>query len=96
MGRVGLELTASCQDAYEARKLAGLLHGSGKAYVARILNVVGGEVVMGASDASAHSVMMLDAGQAESLAAFLQSVLDGEHSVGYAEVAGARVRIAKS
>ena len=96
MGRVGLELSADCQDAYEARKLAGLVHGSGKAYVVRILNVVGGEVVMGASDASAHSVMMRDSGQAESLAGFLQSVLDGEHRIGGAKVSGARVLISKS
>lgn len=92
-----MDVTAVCQDAYEARKLAGLVYGAGrKTYVERILNVVGSEVVVGASDASAHSVMMEDGSQAESLAGFLQSVLDGEHSVTGAETAGRRVSISKS
>ncbi len=87
----------ACQDRYEAQKLAGLVYGAGqKTYVERILNVVGSEVVMGASDMSAHSVMMLDHDEAESIAGFLQSVLDGEHAVEGAEISGARVRISKS
>lgn len=92
-----MKTVAACQDKYEAQKLAGLVYGAGqKTYVERVLNVVGSEVVMGASDMSAHSVTMLDRDEAESLAAFLQSVLDGEHSVDGAEVSGARVRISKS
>lgn len=92
-----MSLIVACQDRYEAQKLAGLVYGAGqKTYVERILNVVGSEIVMGASDMSAHSVMMLDHDEAESLAGFMQSVLDGEHSVDGAEISGARVRISKS
>lgn len=92
-----MDLTAVCEDDYEARKLAGLVYGTDcKTYVNRILNVVGNEVVMGATDASAHSVMMRDGEQAESLAGFLQSVLDGEHSVTGAEASGRRVAVSKS
>lgn len=97
MGAGALKATAECQDGYEAQKLAGLVYGAGqKTYVERILNVVGSEVVMGATDMSAHSVTMRDGREAESLAGFLQSVIDGEHRVDEAKVSGARVVISKS
>lgn len=98
----GIEARVVCRDAYEALKLASLAYPSdgrareGGAFATEVVSAYGDEIVLSLRDGSAHSVMLADAGQAEALADFMQSVSDGEHAIAGARAAGASVLLAKS
>ena len=91
-----------CRDAYEALKLATLAcprdkrAREGGAFADEVVSAYGEEIVLSLRDGSAHSVVLSDAGQAEALADFMQSVADGEHAIAMAEASAGSVRLAKS
>ena len=68
-----------CADKYEALKLASmaLVHRSSRTYIDAVLDIIGNEVIVSLRDKSAHCIVMYDAREAESLAGYLQSVLEG-------------------
>ena len=99
-GAVGI--VVRCRDAYEALKLASLAcprdrrAREGGALADEVVSAYGEEIVLSLRDGSAHSVVLSDAGQAEALADFMQSVADGEHAIALAEASAGSVRLAKS
>ena len=95
--------TVRCRDAYEALKLASLAcprdksAREGGAFATEVVSAYGEEIVLSLRDGSAHSIVLSDAGQAEALADFMQSVADGEHGIASAEAVGdGSVSMAKS
>ncbi len=88
----------SCEDAYEARKLAGLIYASesGETNIESVLNTVGNELVIALKDKSAHSILLEDASGAEAFADFVQSVTDGEHGIVRAVAEGRHVDVEKA
>ncbi len=86
-----MRIRVSCEDGYEAQKLAGLIYRDRgrETCITKILNIVGGEVVIAVRDGSAHSIMFKDGGNADRFADFVQSVLEHRHRiVGTAASAG--------
>ena len=78
-----MKIRVSCQDKYEAQKLASLvfLKESNETFITEILNIVENELVVSLKDKSAHSIMLKDASQVEVFADFLQSVFEKEHKI---------------
>ena len=97
-----VRIAVRCRDAYEALKLASLAcprdgrARRGGAFAAEVVSAYGEEIVLSLRDGSAHSVVLGDAGQADALADFMQSVADGEHAIAAAEAAGESVALAKA
>ena len=87
-----------CADKYEALKLASmvLVRKSRQTYIISVLDIIGNEVVVSLQDKSAHSIVMHDAIQAEALAAYLQSVLEGADRVEAADAIRDTVVIEKA
>lgn len=87
-----------CADKYEALKLASmaLVHRSSRTYIDAVLDIIGNEVIVSLRDKSAHCIVMYDAREAESLAGYLQSVLEGADRVDAAEAELDTVSMAKS
>ncbi len=78
-----MKISITCDDKYEAQKLASLIFiKNGKeTYITGILNVVKNELVISLKDKSAHSILLKDEENVESFADFVQSVLDNEHTL---------------
>lgn len=78
-----MKVYITCEDVYEAQKLAGLIFVAEKkaTYIKEILNVIGNEMVILVKDESAHSVVLKDDTQVEKFADFIQSVLEGRHQI---------------
>ena len=76
-------ITVRCADKYEALKLASmaLVRKSRQTFIASILDIIGNEVVVSLQDKSAHCIVMYSNAEAEALAAYMQSILDGIHRV---------------
>lgn len=96
-GLTTTSIRVGCADKYEALKLASmaLVHKSRQTYIAAVLDIIGNEVVVSLKDKSAHSIVMRSDVEAERLAAYLQSVLEGAHRVGVAEATGDTVYMEK-
>lgn len=78
-----MKIKISCEDKYEAQKLASLIFikDSNETFVTRILNIVENEVVIELKDKSAHSVLLKDNVQVEKFADFIQSVVEKNQKI---------------
>ena len=77
------KITISCQDKYEAQKLASLIFvkESKETYISEILNVIENEIVVSVKDKSAHSVILRDSNQVINFVDFIQSVTEKKHKI---------------
>ena len=87
----------TCQDKYEAQKLASLIFiKDGKeTFISEILNIVDNEIVVMLKDKSAHSVLLKDNSEVEAFADFIQSVIEKKHKIVDAVTSGDEVEIIK-
>ena len=78
-----MKISISCDDKYEAQKLASLIFikDAKETYITEILNVVKNELVIALKDKSAHSILLKDEANVEKFADFIQSVVDKEHKL---------------
>lgn len=78
-----MKVKISCEDKYEAQKMASLLFvkDSNETFITSILNVVKNELVVSLKDKSAHSILLKDEANVEIFADFIQSVIDKEHKI---------------
>ena len=92
-----MKITISCQDNYEAQKLASLIFiKEGKeTYIKEILNVVDNELVVSLKDKSAHSILLENNEQVEFFADFVQSVLESTHKILDTKIIEDKVEILK-
>jgi len=92
-----MKINVSCEDKYEAQKLASLIFiKEGKeTYITSILNIIKNELVISLKDKSAHSVLFRDEGQVEKFADFIQSVLEKEHKLESTKITEQDVEIIK-
>ena len=92
-----MKISITCDDKYEAQKLASLIFiKDGKeTYITGILNVVKNELVISLKDKSAHSILLKDEESVESFADFIQSVMDKEHMLISTEIFENVVEIVK-
>ena len=92
-----MKVNITCDDKYEAQKLASLIFiKDGKeTYITSILNVVKNEVVISLKDKSAHSIMLKDNSNVEKFADFIQSVVDKEHKLVSTKILENEVEIVK-
>jgi len=76
-------ITVSCQDKYEAQKLASLIYiKEGKeTFILEILDVIDNELVLSLKDKSAHSVLLKDSTQVEIFSDFIQSVIEKKEKI---------------
>ena len=93
-----MKIRVSCEDKYEAQKLASLLYlkESNETFITEILNIVENELVVALKDKSAHSVMLKDTKNVEAFADFLQSVIEKEHRITDTATFDSDVEIIKS
>lgn len=77
------KIIISCQDKYEAQKLASLIFiKEGKeTFIVEILNVIDNEVIISLKDKSAHSVLLQDSSQADIFTDFIQSVIEKKEKI---------------
>ncbi len=77
------KITISCQDKYEAQKLASLIFidKTKETYVTKILNVIENEIVLLVEDKSAHSIVLKDNDQSLLFTDFIQSVIEKKHKI---------------
>jgi len=87
----------TCLDKYEAQKLASMIYiKDGKeTFITKILNIVENEIVVLLKDKSAHSILLKDNSQVESLADFIQSVIEKDHKIIETTIIGNEVEIIK-
>ena len=92
-----MKVKFSCDDKYEAKKLASLIFiKEGKeTYITGILNVVKNELVISLKDKSAHSILLKHEEDVEKFADFIQSVIDKEHTLTSTEIIENVVEIVK-
>lgn len=78
-----MKITISCEDKYEAQKLASLIFikDAKETFITSILNIVENELVVSLRDKSAHSILLKDSTHVENFADFIQSVIDKEHKI---------------
>ena len=86
-----------CADKYEAQKVSSmvLVKKSPQTYISAILDIIDNEMVVSLQDKSAHSLVLYDGQEAEALAGYLQSVLDGVHRITSAETLDDTVQMTK-
>ena len=92
-----MNITITCEDKYEAQKLASLIFikDGNETFITRILNVIKNELVVSLKDKSAHSILLEDESNVEKFADFAQSVIDKEHKIISTKVVGNQVEIVK-
>ena len=92
-----MKIRVSCDDKYEAQKLASLLFikDANEIFITAILNIVGNELVVALKDKSAHSIILKDEINVELFADFIQSVIDKEHKIVSTVIFGQDVEIVK-
>ena len=73
----------TCQDKYEAQKLASLIFvkKGNETFITEILNVFDNEVVFSIKDKSAHSILLKDEKEVEIFTDFIQSVVEKEQKI---------------
>ena len=78
-----MKINISCDDKYEAQKLASLIFikDAKETFITGILNIVKNELVISLKDKSAHSILLKDEPNVEKFADFIQSVVDKEHKL---------------
>jgi hypothetical protein len=85
----------SCDDRYEAEKLAGLIsvQKDGTVYVAGISAVVGNEVVVKLKDKSSHAVVMKDRENVKKLEELIRDVAAGKKTIVSSDFSGSTAEI---
>lgn len=89
------DIRLRCADRYEAQKLASMILVKRQTYLESIVNVIDNELIITLHDHSAHSIVMYDKKQAETLAAYLQSVLDQIHRIVQAQATDDIISLSK-
>ena len=92
-----MNITITCEDKYEAQKLASLIFikDGNETFITGIQNVVKNELVISLKDKSAHSILLEDEANVEKFADFAQSVIDKEHKIISTKILGNQVEIVK-
>jgi len=92
-----MKIIISCEDKYEAQKLASLIFikEAKETYITSILNIVKNELVISLKDKSAHSILLENEVNVEKFADFIQSVIDKEHTLVSTKIHENKVEIAK-
>jgi len=77
------KIIISCQDKYEAQKLASLIYiKEGKeTFILEILDVIDNEIILSLKDKSAHSVLLQDSIQVEIFTDFIQSIIEKKEKI---------------
>ena len=78
-----IKIKITCQDKYEAQKLASLIYvkEGNETFITEILDVFDNEIVFSIKDKSAHSMLLKDEKQVEIFTDFIQSVVEKEHKI---------------
>ena len=78
-----IKIKITCQDKYEAQKLASLIYvkEGNETFITEILNVFDNEVVFSIKDKSAHSILLKDEKEVEIFTDFIQSVVEKEQKI---------------
>ncbi|MBA4447875.1 MAG: hypothetical protein H2B07_03155 [Nitrosopumilaceae archaeon] len=92
-----MNITVTCEDKYEAQKLASLIFikDGNETFITGILNIVKNELVISLKDKSAHSILLEDESNVEKFADFAQSVIDKEHKIISTKILGNQVEVVK-
>ncbi|MBI1663558.1 MAG: hypothetical protein IS860_08740 [Nitrosopumilus sp.] len=92
-----MNITITCNDKYEAQKLASLIFikDGNETFITGILNVVENELVISLKDKSAHSILLENEASVEKFADFIQSVIDKEHKIVSTKILENQVEIVK-
>ena len=92
-----MKITITCEDKYEAQKLASLIYikDGNETFITGILNVIKNELVISLKDKSAHSILLEEESDVEKFADFAQSVIDKEHKIISTKILGNQVEIDK-
>ena len=92
-----MNITVTCEDKYEAQKLASLIFikDGNETFITGILNIVKNELVISLKDKSAHSILLEDESNVERFADFAQSVIDKEHKIISTKILGNQVEVVK-
>ncbi|MCE2506255.1 MAG: hypothetical protein J4F36_07280 [Nitrosopumilaceae archaeon] len=92
-----MNITITCDDKYEAQKLASLIFikDGNETFITGILNVVENELVISLKDKSAHSILLENKASVEKFADFIQSVIDKEHKIVSTKILENQVEIVK-
>jgi len=92
-----MKVIVSCEDKYEAQKLASLIFikDGNETYITSILNVVKNELVISLKDKSAHSILLKDEENVVKFADFFQSIQDKEHKISSTKILDTQVEITK-
>ena len=92
-----MKINISCDDKYEAQKLASLIFikDAKETFITGILNIVKNELVISLKDKSAHSILLKDEPNVEKFADFIQSVVDKEHKLISTKIIDHEVEIIK-
>ncbi len=92
-----MKVIVSCEDKYEAQKLASLIFikDGNETYITSILNIVKNELVISLKDKSAHSILLKDEENVVKFADFFQSIQDKEHKISSTKILDTQVEITK-
>ena len=92
-----MKINITCEDKYEAQKLASLIfiNDEKKTFIISILNVIKNELIISLKDKSAHSILFKDEIEVERFADFIQSVIDKEHMMISTKIFENKVEIVK-
>ena len=68
----------TCQDKYEAQKLASLIYvkNGNETFITEIIDIFDNEVVFSIKDKSAHSILLKNKTQVELFTDFIQSIIE--------------------
>lgn len=84
----------SCEDGYEAQKLASLIMstdpdtGQAQTFIKSVVNIIKNEIVILLADGSSHSILLKDAREADTFADFVQSITENRHRLVMASTQG--------
>ena len=73
----------TCQDKYEAQKLASLIYvkNGNETFITEIIVIFDNEVVFSIKDKSAHSILLKNKTQVELFTDFIQSIIEKEQKI---------------
>ncbi len=73
----------TCQDKYEAQKLASLIFvkNGNETFITEIIDIFDNEVVFSIKDKSAHSILLKNKTQVELFTDFIQSIIEKEQKI---------------
>ncbi len=92
-----MKIRISCDDKYEAQKLASLLFikDANEIFITAILNIIDNQLIVALKDKSAHSIVLKDETNVEMFADFIQSVIEKQDKIVSTEIFGQDVEIVK-